>query len=156
MAKKKSTSKKKSSTQGKSSKYELKTKINDASVGEFLKNVQNPKRREDSFEILKLMKDITNEEPKMWGDSIVGFGSYHYVYASGREGDWLQIGFSPRKQFLTVYIMDGFDKYEDLLKKLGKYKIGKSCLYINKLEDVNIPVLKELMIESVKCIKKNY
>ena len=89
----------------------------------------------------------------MWGDSIVGFGTYHYKYASGREADWLQIGFSPRKQALTLYIMDGFEKYGELLNKLGKYKTGKSCLYINKLEDVHIPVLKEIMIESVTCVR---
>jgi len=133
---------------------ELKTKPTDKNVKEFLNRVENPRRRDDSFKVLKLMREITQEEPIMWGDSIVGFGSYHYKYASGREADWLQIGFSPRKQALTVYIMDGFEKYENLLKKLGKYKTGKSCLYINKLEDVNIPVLKELMSESVEHIRK--
>ena len=133
---------------------DLKTKPTDKSVKEFLNKVENPKRRDDSFKVLKLMQDVTQEEPIMWGDSIVGFGSYHYKYASGREADWLAIGFSPRKQYLTIYIMDGFEKYDDLLKKLGKHKLGKSCLYINKLEDVNIPVLKELMSESVKQVKK--
>ena len=135
---------------------ELKTKPNDNNVVEFLNKVENERRREDSFEILKLMKEVTKEEPIMWGDSIVGFGSYHYKYTSGREADWLAIGFSPRKQALTVYIMDGFDKYTELLDKLGKHKTGKSCLYINKLEDVSIPVLKELMIESMKYVKKNF
>ena len=135
---------------------ELKTKPNDNNVVEFLNKVENERRREDSFEILKLMKEVTKEEPIMWGDSIVGFGSYHYKYTSGREADWLAIGFSPRKQALTVYIMDGFDKYTELLDKLGKHKTGKSCLYINKLEDVSIPVLKELMIESIKYVKKNF
>ena len=91
----------------------------------------------------------------MWGDSIVGLGSHHYKYESGREGDWFQIGFSPRKQNLTIYFMDGFENYEDLLKKLGKYKLGKSCLYINKLEDVSITVLKELISESMKHVKKS-
>ena len=135
---------------------ELKTKPNDKNVIEFLNNVENKKRREDSLEVLKLMKEVTQEEPVMWGDSIIGFGTYHYKYASGREADWLQIGFSPRKQALTVYIMDGFDKYSELLNKLGKYKTGKSCLYINKLEDVQIPVLKEIMMESLKYIKKTW
>ena len=135
---------------------ELKTKPNDKNVIEFLNNVENKRKRDDSFEILKLMREVTQEEPVMWGDSIVGFGSYHYKYASGREADWLQIGFSPRKQTLTVYIMDGFGKYTELLEKLGKHKTGKSCLYINKLEDVSIPVLKELMIESVKYVRKNF
>ena len=133
---------------------ELKTRPNDKNVIEFLNNVENTRRREDSFEILKLMKEVTPEEPVMWGDSIVGFGTYHYKYASGREADWLQIGFSPRKQSLTVYIMDGFEKYQELLEKLGKHKTGKSCLYINKLDDINIPILKELMVESVKYIKE--
>ena len=133
---------------------ELKTKPTDKDVNEFLNKVENQRRREDSLEILNLMREVTQEEPIMWGDSIVGFGSYHYKYASGREADWLQIGFSPRKQYLTVYIMDGFEKYTELLDKLGKHKTGKSCLYINKLEDVSIPALKELMIESVKYIRE--
>ena len=133
---------------------ELKTKPTDKSVKEFLNKVENSRRRDDSFKVLTLMREITQEEPIMWGDSIVGFGSYHYKYPSGREADWLAIGFSPRKQYLTIYIMDGFENYEDLLKKFGKYKLGKSCLYINKLEDVSIPVLKELISESVKHVKK--
>ena len=133
---------------------ELKTRPNDKNIIEFLNKVENKRRREDSFEILKLMREVTQEEPIMWGDSIVGFGNYHYKYASGREADWLQIGFSPRKQYFTVYIMDGFEKYTELLDKLGKHKTGKSCLYINKLEDVSIPALKELMIESVKYIRE--
>ena len=135
---------------------ELKTKPTDKSVTEFLDNVENQRRREDSFKILKIMREITQKEPVMWGDSIVGFGSYHYKYKSGREADWLQIGFSPRKQALTVYIMDGFEKYEELLEKLGKHRTGKSCLYINKLEDVKIPVLKELIRESLKYVKENF
>jgi len=90
----------------------------------------------------------------MWGESIVGFGSYHYKYASGREGDWPLVGFSPRKQNLTLYIMSGFEKYEELLEKLGKFKTGKSCLYINKLKDVDIHTLRELILESVKCMRK--
>ncbi len=135
---------------------ELKTRPNDKNVKEFLNNVENKRRREDGFKILKLMQEVTQEPPIMWGDSIVGFGSYHYEYASGREADWLAIGFSPRKQSLTVYIMDGFEKYSELLQKLGKHKTGKSCLYINKLDDVNISVLKELMIESVKYVIENF
>lgn len=90
----------------------------------------------------------------MWGDSIVGFGSYHYKYSSGREGDWFQIGFSPRKQSITLYIMSGFDRYEGILKNLGKFKTGKSCLYANKLKDINISKLKELLIESVEYFKE--
>ena len=156
MGKKKAVSKKGSTSQKKGSKYEPKTKPTDASVEEFLDKVENPKRREDSFEILKLMKEVTKEEPKMWGPSIVGFGSYHYKTKSGIESDWLSIGFSPRKQSLTVYIMDGFDKYAEFLNKLGKHKTGKSCLYINNLEEINIPILKQIMINSLEYIKKTY
>lgn len=133
---------------------ELKTKMHDGDVEKFLSDVENEKRREDSFAVLALMKKITKEEPKMWGPSIVGFGTYHYTYASGREGDWMLTGFSPRKTALTVYIMAGFDRYEELMAKLGKYKTGSSCLYINKLEDVDIKVLSELIKQSVAHMKK--
>ncbi len=132
---------------------ELKTKVNEASVNKFLNSVADKQKREDSYVILELMKKITKCEPKMWGSSIVGFGSYHYKYESGREGDICLIGFSPRKQNLTLYIMSGFSKYGDLMKKLGKYKTGKACLYINKLDDIDIKVLKELINESVKTLK---
>lgn len=98
---------------------------------------------------MELMKDVTGDEPAMWGDSIVGFGSYTYKYASGRQGDWFLTGFSPRKQSLTLYIMSGFDEYESLLSKLGRYSTGKSCLYIKKLEDVDQEVLRELVQKSV-------
>jgi hypothetical protein len=101
------------------------------------------------------MREVTQEEPIMWGDSIIGFGSYHYKYKSGREGDWFLIGFSPRKQSLTLYIMSGFDGYEEKLNKLGKYRTGKSCLYINKLKDVNLSVLKEIMVDSIDYVKSN-
>jgi hypothetical protein len=133
---------------------ELKTKPRHASVRKFLESVDNEKRRADSFEVLEIMKQITGEEPKMWGPSIVGFGTYHYKYASGREGDWMVTGFSPRKQALTLYIMAGFSRYDELMSKLGKYKTGKSCLYINKLEEVHMP--KRLIRESVKHMKKTY
>ena len=133
---------------------EVKTKPNEKGVDEFLKKVENPTKREDSFEILALMKEITQEVPIMWGDSIIGFSSYHYKYESGWEGDWFLTGFSPRKQNLTLYIMSGFKKYDKLLNKLGKYKTGKSCLYINKLKDIDISVLKKLIPESVKFMKQ--
>lgn len=128
---------------------ELKTQKNDASVEEFLDSVDNEKKRQDSYAILELMKDVTGEEPVMWGTSIVGFGSYHYKYASGRENEWFLVGFSPRKQNLTLYIMSGFDEYESLLEDLGKHKTGKSCLYINKLEDVDLSTLRDLVEKSV-------
>lgn len=137
-------------------KYELKTKLNDASVEKFLDSVADEKRRVDSYVVLEMMKKITKQEPKMWGGAIIGFGSYRYKYASGQEGDWMQIGFSPRKANLTLYIMPGFDRYDDLMKKLGKHKTAKSCLYINKLEDVDQKVLKQLIQESydLMCKKK--
>ena len=134
---------------------DLKTQKNDASVEDFLSSVENDRRREDSFVVLDLMKKVTGEEATMWGTSIVGFGSYHYTYASGREGDWMKVGFSPRKQNLTLYIMDGFAKYDELLGKLGKHKTGKSCLYINKLDDVDQEVLRELVKESVEFVSQS-
>jgi hypothetical protein len=102
------------------------------------------------------MKEVTSTEPGMWGNSIVGFGSYHYKYESGREGEWFLTGFSPRKQNLTLYIMSGFTRYNELLKKLGKYKTGKSCLYIKKLEDIDIRILKELVTQSVDHLSKSH
>ncbi len=135
---------------------ELKTKPNRGDVKKFLNGVDDEKRREDSFEVLRLMRDITGEEPKMWGGSIVGFGSYHYKYESGREGDWFVTGFSPRKTALTLYIMAGFSRFDELMAKLGTYKTGKSCLYIKKLEDVDRDVLRELITESVDYMKRAY
>ena len=132
---------------------ELKTKPTKADVEKFLNSIKDDKKREDSFKILKLMKQITREEPKMWGAHIIGFGSYHYKYASGREGDWFLAGFSPRKQSLTIYTMTYVDKHKDLLKKLGKFKTGKGCLYINKLADVDLKILKELLTTTVKANK---
>jgi hypothetical protein len=128
--------------------------VNDANVEEFLGNVENEKRRQDALAVLDLMKKVTGEEPKMWGDSIVGFGSYRYKYANGREGDWPVTGFSPRKQNLTVYIMPGFERYDELMQSLGKHKTGKSCLYINKLEDVDMDVLAELVKQSVAVMQQ--
>ena len=132
---------------------EVKTKVNEASVEGFLNSVADEQARKDCFEILKMMKQVTKEEPKMWGASIVGFGSYHYKGAGGREGDWFLTGFSPRKQNLTLYLNHGFDVHEDLLKKLGKYKTGMGCLYFKKLDDVDKKVLNELVTVSVKRMK---
>lgn len=132
---------------------ELKTKVNAASVEEFLNSVVDEKIREDCFEILRLMEQVTQEAPKMWGSSIVGFGSYHYKGSSGREGDWFVTGFSPRKQNLTLYLMGGFDLYQDILLRLGKFKTSVGCLYIKKLDDVDGEVLKELVAASVKTMK---
>ena len=129
---------------------ELKTKPTDQSVTDFLNKIPDPGRREDCFAIAKIMEEITGSKPKMWGPSIVGFGSYHYKYATGREGDWLVTGFSPRKQDLTLYIMMGFEKHDALMKQLGKHKTGKSCLYIKRLSDIHVPTLKKLIKASVK------
>ena len=134
---------------------ELKTKPNQGEgVNDFIESIEHPKRKADSKELLNVFAEILDEEPVMWGSSIIGYGSYHYKYPSGREGDWFLTGFSPRKQSMTLYIMAGFENYEELLNKLGKYKTGKSCLYINKLEDVNINVLKQLIRESVKYVSQ--
>jgi hypothetical protein len=135
-------------------KAELKTQVNDASVTEFLNRVPDEQKRNDCFEILKMMKQITKEEPKMWGSSIVGFGSYHYKGKSGREGDWMLTGFSPRKQNLTLYLMGGFEAHAALLEKLGKFTTGVGCLYIKRLDDVDKKILKELVQASVKRMKQ--
>ena len=129
---------------------ELKTQKTGASVTKFLASIEDEGKRKDSRTLLQMMKKITGAKPKMWGTSMVGFGSYHYKYASGREGDWFLTGFAPRKQNLTLYIMSGFKEYEALLKKLGKYKTGKACLYVKKLEDVDLATLKKLIERSVK------
>jgi len=137
---------------------ELKTKKNNASVSKFLTAVENDQKRKDSKELLKIFKEATKMKPKMWGTSIVGFGSYHYKSErSTQEGDWPVTGFSPRKANITVYIMPGFKKYGALLKKIGKHKIsGGSCLYIKKLDDIHIPTLKKLIKTSVADMKKIY
>jgi len=131
---------------------ELKTKPNEQSVEAFLNRVEDEKKRQDCRTILEIMKQITKAEPQMWGTSMVGFGTYHYKNEGGREGDWFVAGFSPRKQNLTLYIMAGFSQYDELLSKLGKFKTGKSCLYINKIEDVDLKTLKELIKQSVAYV----
>jgi hypothetical protein len=133
---------------------ELKTKVNEASVTDFLNTVEDEEKRKDCFEILKIMKQATRAEPKMWGTSIIGLGNYHYQYATGRENDWFITGLSPRKQNITLYVMGGFEQHGELLKKLGKFSTGKGCLYIKKLKDVDVKVLKELVNESVRAAKK--
>ena len=128
---------------------ENKTQKNDADVVAFLNTIENEQRRKDSFFLLDLMTEITGEKSKMWGDTIIGFGQYHYVYASGREGDWMKVGFSPRKQALTVYLYNGFEEKQDLLARLGKHKTGKACLYIKKMEDIDLDVLRELIHQTL-------
>lgn len=136
---------------------ENKTQPSHLTVTSFFATIENEQSRKDCITIAALMEEITGEPPVMWGPAIVGFGQYHYKYASGREGDFLIVGFSPRKQNLTLYIMDGFSNYDVLLSKLGKYKTGKSCLYLKSLGDVNMEVLRQLITESVKYMRtKNH
>src|ERR1051325_3189764 len=129
---------------------EMKTKPTDQSVAEVLNDVSDEERRAVCFQVAKMMEEITGDKPKMWGPSIVGFGTYHYKYASGREGDWLVIGFSPAKKERNLYLMMGFEKHQDLMEQLGKHSTGKSCLYIKRLSDVHVPTLKKLIKASVK------
>ena len=135
---------------------EVKTKRTGASVRAFLDAVDDPQQRADVKKIAAMMRAATGEPPKMWGPSIVGYGSYHFRYASGRGGDWFLTGFSPRKQNISVYIMPGFSSFERQLGKLGKYKTGKSCLYIRRLADVDEKVLGRLIDQSVSHMRKNY
>ena len=135
---------------------DMKTTPTGASVTDFINSIEASDERKDCKEIMKMMKRVTGKRPKMWGPSIVGYGNYHYKYGSGREGDMFLAGFSPRKQAITLYIMAGFSNYDKLMARLGKYKTGKSCLYIKKLEDVDSKVLERLVTESVKYISKLY
>lgn len=135
---------------------DMKTKPTDANVDAFLDAIPDERKREDARAVAVLMAEVTGASAKMWGPSIVGFGSYHYRYASGREGDFMETGFSPRKQALTLYIMAGFSAYPDLLARLGKHSTGKSCLYIKRLADVDLAVLRELVERSVAFIRKKY
>jgi hypothetical protein len=134
----------------------LKTRPTDASVKEFLEAVEHPTRKADGLELLEIMKEVTHEEPVMWGASIIGFGIFHYKYASGREVDWMKVGFSPRKRSLTVYLTPGLDDIDDLREKLGKHRVGKGCLYINKLEDVDMEVLKKIIKKSKEVLEQRY
>ena len=128
---------------------ELKTKCNNSSVIDFINSIEHKGKKKDAFEILKIMQKVTKESPRMWGTSIIGFGSLHYKYASGRKGDWFKCGFSPRKSMFSLYLMGcDISKAKNILNRLGKHKTGKGCLYINKLADINEEVLKELIKES--------
>ena len=135
---------------------ENKTRETKTSVAAFLNAIDDKRKRADAKKIAAMMRKATGKRAKMWGTAIVGFGTYHYKYESGREGDWALVGFSPRKQNLVVYIMPGFEKFPTLMKKLGKYKTGKSCLYLNKLDNVDESVLEQLIDKSVKLMRKRY
>ena len=137
---------------------ELKTKQNDAGVHEFINSfADTEQKRKDSFEILKLMKDITGYEPKMWGGSIIGFGQYHYKSERSRqEGDWPLVGFSPRKAAISLYVYSGCAGQDELLKDLGKFKMGKACIYIKKFSDINPEALKKLIKSTVDFLQTKY
>jgi hypothetical protein len=133
---------------------EAKTRPTKEKVKDFLNRIPDAARREDCFAVAKMMEEITGSKPQMWGPSIVGFGTWHYKYATGREGDWPVAAFSPRKQDLTLYLsLDGYEKYGELMDQLGKHKTGKSCLYIKRLSDIHVPTLKKLIKASVKDAK---
>ncbi|OCA84170.1 hypothetical protein A8F94_15730 [Bacillus sp. FJAT-27225] len=136
--------------------YELKTKETDSSVIEFIETVDSPKKREDAYKLLDIFAETTGYEAKMWGPSIIGFGKYHYKYATGHEGDAPLVGFSPRKAKISLYFAPGETKRDQLLEKFGKHTTGKACVYINKVADIDKEVLKELIIESVKFLKETY
>ena len=133
---------------------ELKTKPNEGDVLAFLDGEEDEQKRNDSKELVKIMSELTSAEPVMWGGSIVGFGTYRYINGSGKEQSWFLTGFSPRKQSLTLYIMSGFSRYSELMSQLGKHKVGKSCLYIKKLADVDEQVLRELIKQSIAFLKE--
>jgi hypothetical protein len=134
---------------------ELKTKENAGNVENFLNSIEDPKKREDSFRILEIMEEVTGAPAKMWGETIVGFGNYHYKYASGREGDWFLTGFSPRKQNLTLYLNSGFKENNPYLSELGTFKTGKGCLYLKKLDDVEASVLRKMIRFAIESLKNS-
>ncbi|MBU5210497.1 DUF1801 domain-containing protein [Heyndrickxia oleronia] len=136
--------------------YKLKTKENDHSVMEFIENIENPKKREDAYQLLDIFTETTGYPAKMWGTSIIGFGSYHYKYKSGHEGDAPFVGFSPRKAKISLYLATGEPKREELLNQLGKHTTGKACVYVNKLSDIDVTILKSLIDQSVNFLKVTY
>lgn len=124
---------------------ELKTRPTDQKPEDFLETIEHPTRKSDGYQLLEIFKQVTNEKPVMWGPSIVGFGGYKYENTRGKEFEWPRVGFSPRKRSLSIYITPGFDGFQDLFEELGKHRLGKGCLYVNKLEDVDIEVLKTII-----------
>ena len=136
--------------------YELKTKQTENSVLEFIETVDSPKKREDAYQLLDIFIETTGFPAKMWGPSIIGFGSYHYKYASGHEGDAPLVGFSPRKAKISLYFATGDSKSDELLEQFGKHTSGKACVYINKLADIDVEVLKKLIIQSINFLQETY
>jgi hypothetical protein len=136
---------------------DTKTKENNTDVYEFIDSfTKTEQKKKDSVELIKIIAEITGEKPKMWGPSIIGFGRYHYKYKSGHEGDAPVLGFSPRKAAFSLYIYSDTEKSRSLVTELGKFKMAKACIYVNKLADINIPILKELCKESIKYIDKHH
>ncbi len=135
---------------------EVKMKENDRDVMEFIEAVEHSKRREDAYRLLEIFTKVTGKQPKMWGTSIIGFGSYHYKYESGHEGDAPVVAFSPRKARHSLYLLMEGEKRDELLKGFGKHKTSKACIYVNELEDINIEVLEELILETVKFVEERY
>ena len=133
-----------------------KTQPTKQSPTNFIRRITDPRKRKDCQAIATMMRKIVGKNGKMWGSSIVGYGDYHYVYESGREGDLFLAGFSPRAQNLTIYVMPGFERYKSIMKKLGKHSTGKACLYIKRLEDVDQAVLEQLIEKSVAYMKEKY
>jgi Domain of unknown function (DU1801) len=140
----------------KMAKDEAKTKPTETSVGAFIDAVADERQRADAHKIAAMMERLSGHKPKMWGPSIIGFGSYHYKYDSGREGDMCRIGFSPRKANIVLYLIDGFDSQAALLEKLGKHKTGKSCLYIKRLSEIDETILEKLIVESLDYMAQKY
>ncbi len=136
--------------------YEQKTKETDKSVIEFIEKIENSRKRKDAYELLDVFVETTGYEAKMWGESIIGFGSYHYKYETGHEGDAPLVGFSPRKAKISLYFATGDSEREKLLKDFGKHTSGKACVYINKLDDIDLDVLKKLITQSVSFLRETY
>lgn len=132
------------------------TQLTGEDVGEFLEGIADPRRREDARRLDEILRRVTRTQPRLWGGGIVGYGRYHYRYASGREGDWFLAGFSPRARAFSIYVMSGFEGQEELMGRLGKFKTGKACLYVNRLEDVDLEVLEELLRRSVAHVRATY
>ena len=136
--------------------YKQKTTENDKDVHAFIETIQQPQKRQDAYTLLDLFSATTGYEPKMWGPSVIGFGSYHYRYASGHEGDAPLVGFSPRKRAISIYTAVGSDETDKLRTHLGKHKMGKACLYVNKLSDIDLEVLKKILVSSVEFLESTY
>jgi hypothetical protein len=134
---------------------ELKTKLNEQNPLEFLDSIEDPQKKEDSIKLLKLIEEWTKLKPEMWGKDIIGYGRLSFKYANGKENEWMKLGLSPRKQNITIYIMSGFGEFEGLLSKLGPHKLGKSCLYLKNLSDIDLKILKQIVNKSITELDKN-